>query len=360
MTKAMIFIDGTWFYSNTPRLAEIYGRSDYHVDFGKLPRVLATAVSQQNHGNPVDVVRTFLFGSYAANYDLRDEEAVQRRLDFFSLLKEEYHYEVEIFPINFRGRRIRKADRDPRDTFDPKEKCVDISLATAMLYYAAVPYAYDIAIVVLGDQDFKPVLQTVRRLGKRVAIASIRGSCAPEFAIPSDPARVKDFDVVWLDDCLNDLELKFEPQLRVCASPNHAGDRRVWTTFHPRKGQKYYCDACRAEFAQQKREAQEEMVSTNLDGEQPLNGASPGGNLTGEVVKKVADRGYGFIRASDGNDYFFHLTDLEDGLDFLEVHEGLTVSFEVKRQPGQEKAGAAQRVMRMYSSTIIPPDGPKY
>ncbi len=350
MAKAMIFIDGTWLYANTPKLAESYGRSDYHVDFGKLPRVLAEEVDRQMGGSQIDVVRTYLFGSYAANYDLRDEDSVQRRLDFFTLLKEQYHYEVEIFPINFRGRRLRRADRDPRDSFEPKEKCVDISLAASLLYYAAIPYAYDIAIVVAGDQDFKPVLQNARRLGKRTALASIKGSCAPDFADARDEARVKDFDMIWLDDLLARLELKYDPHQLLCESPGHRGDRNVWTTFHPRKGQKFYCDECRSEFLRQKREAQEEFVSSEVE-----VGASPEQNhaagvrqtLTGLITKKVADRGFGFIQAPDGRDYFFHLTDLETGLDFNEIQEGLQVGFEVKREPSYDKAGAAQRVRRV-------------
>jgi cold shock CspA family protein len=275
---------------------------------------------------------------------------VQRRLDFFSLLKEQYHYEVEIFPINFRGRRLRRVDRDPRDPFEPKEKCVDISLATAMLYYAVIPHAYDIAIAVIGDQDFKPVLQHTRRLGKRTAIASIRGSCAPEFSDPRDEARVKDFDLIWLDDLLARLELKYEPHELQCESPAHQGDRHVWTTFHPRKGQKFYCDDCRTEFAKQKQEAQQEFVSSELEAAPAADLVHPesgiGTVLTGDIKRKVGDRGFGFIHGKDGRDYFFHLTDLEAGLDFDELHEGLTVSFEVKREPSQEKAGAAQRVCR--------------
>jgi CspA family cold shock protein len=273
-------------------------------------------------------------------------------------LKEQYHYEVETFPINFRGRRLRRADRDIRDTFEPKEKCVDISLATAMLFYAAIPYAYDIAIAVLGDQDFKPVLQHVRRLGKRVAIASIKGSCAPDFADPADEARVKDFDIIWLDDLLARLELKYEPHQLLCESPNHKGDRSVWTTFHPRKGQKFYCDECRAEFTKQKIQAQQEFVSTSFPGAAttetangppaaPAAGVLVGQTLTGEIKKKVADRGFGFIHASDGCDYFFHLSDLEADLNFDELVEGTRVDFEVKREPSYERAGAAQRVRRV-------------
>src|SRR5437899_5914086 len=106
------------------------------------------------------------------------------------------------------GRRLRRQDRDPNDSFEPKEKCVDVSLATSMLYFAAIPFAYDIAIAVVGDQDFKPVLQHVRRLGKRVAIASIKGSCADDLADVTDQARIKDFDLVWIDNLLQKLELK--------------------------------------------------------------------------------------------------------------------------------------------------------
>lgn len=346
MLKIMLFIDGTWLYSNTPRLAESYGKEDFQVDFGRLPRVLAEEVGRQLGTSEVDVVRTYLFGSYASNYDPRDDDAVQRRLDFFSMLKEEYHYELEIFPINFRGRRLRRSDRDPKDTFEPKEKCVDISLATAMLYYAAIPYAYDIAIAVIGDQDFKPVLQHVRRLGKRVAIASIKGSCAPEFADPRDEARVRDFDIIWLNDLLHKLELKYERHQLLCESPSHKGDRRVWTTFHPRKGQKFFCPECRAEFARQKQEAEQEFVALQSDASNGEENTRLGQLLTGVIKKKVADRGFGFIHGEDGRDYFFHFTDLQAGLEFEEVGEGLQVEFEVKKGPSQDKAGVAQNVRR--------------
>lgn len=350
MIKAMIFIDGTWLYSNTPRLAEQYGRSDYHLDFGKLPQVLASAVSRQLGGMEVDVVRTHLFGSYAANYDPRDDDAVQRRLDFFALLREEYHYEVEAFPVNFKGRRLRKVDRDPRDTFEPREKSVDISLATSMLFNAAMPGAFDIAIAVLGDHDFRPLLRAVRQLGKRVALASIQGSCAPDFADPGDPDRIRDFDMIWLSERLADLELKYTEHQRECEAPGHLGERFVWTTFHPRKGQRFYCDACRDQFHRERTETADAFPQDDEDIEwHSGNGhlaAGPIVTMTGEVKKKVADRGFGFIQAEDGFDYFFHLSDLEPGIDFMEVIEGLAVAFDVKRRPSPTKAGAAMRVRR--------------
>lgn len=345
----MTFIDGSWLYANVPRLCAAYGQADFRVDFGKLPKVLAEEVGKQlGITAEVDVVRTYLFGSYATNFDLRDEESVERRRDFFDVLKEEFHYEVEIFPINFRGRRLRKADRDPQDTFEPKEKCLDISLATTMLYLAAMPYAYDIAISVVGDRDFIPMLQYVRRLGKRVAIASIKGSCAPAFADARDEARVKDFDIIWLDDLLHKLELKYERHQLFCDSPSHRGNRQVWTTFHPRKGAKFFCDDCRTGFHEQKQELQREIVDSHVEpvgSNASLESAPLDIRLSGTVKNVTIERGFGFIGGNDGNDYFFHFTDLGSGLEFNDALKGRQVEFEVKKQRQPDgKPGAAQRV----------------
>ena len=65
-----------------PSSAEAYGKSDFQVDFGRLPKVLAEEVSKQLGEVETNIVRTYLFGSYASNYDLRDDDAVQRRLRF--------------------------------------------------------------------------------------------------------------------------------------------------------------------------------------------------------------------------------------------------------------------------------------
>lgn len=347
MPKIMLFVDGTWLYSNTPRLAEAYGQADFRVDFGKLPSVLADAVADQFGGaNPeLDVVRTYLFGSYATNHDPRDTDVVQRRRDFFDMLKQEYHYQVQTYPINFAGRRLRRADRDPTDPFEPREKCVDISLAATMLYYAAIANAYDIGVAVVGDQDFKPVFQQVRRLGKRVAIASIKGSCSPELSDPRDEAGVKDFDIIWLNDLLHKLELKYERQRLRCESPIHQGNREVWTTFRPRKGQKFFCEACRREYGRQKTEAEHEFAPVREQPAPPAEQPEGSGDaITGVVTRKFPDRGFGFIDTDDGKSYFFHLTDLQGGLYFEDVYEGLDVDFLVEKPPANDKAGAAQNV----------------
>lgn len=37
------------------------------------------------------------------------------------------------------------------------EKCFDIAFATQMLYFTAIPYAYDVAVAVAGDRYYIPV-----------------------------------------------------------------------------------------------------------------------------------------------------------------------------------------------------------
>lgn len=347
MIKFMLFIDGTWLYSNTPRLVEASGEPGFQLDFGKLPRVLGHEVARQLGHDEFTIVRTHLFGSYADNLDPRDQEPVQRRLGFFSLLRQQHRYEVEAFPINFRGKRLRKSDRDPNDPFEPKEKCVDIALATSMLFNASMPNAYDVAIAVLGDQDFKPVLQSVRRLGKRVAIASVQGACAAELSDPGDRERVRDLEIIWLEDLLPALARRYEPHVLECQSPSHRGDRRVQTTYYPRRGERFYCEACRETFLRTRHESVE-----NGNGEVRTAVWAPvGTSLAGRVVHKRMDKSYGFIRVEgcgswDGPEYFFHESDIVDGTEFAGLAEGELVAFEVKAEPPEGKAPPARDVRR--------------
>jgi len=346
--KVMIFIDGTWLYANIHRLAQLRGNPDFHIDYGLLPSTLVEAVGEQLVNSNMDLVRTHLFGSIAQNYDPADEDAVRRRRDFYSMLKEEFHYHVEVFPINYYGRRLRPDDREPEDRFEPKEKCVDIALASSILFNAAIPHAYDIAIAVIGDRDFVPVFQAARRLGKRVALASIRGCCSSDYVDPEDSAGVRDTDVIWLDDLLDKLELRYQPQQLLCESPYHSGDRYVWTTFRPRKGQRFYCEKCRTIFQEQRAAMEDALDEPDLlfdshFAHQDRDDGAPE-SLTGSIKTIKREKGYGFIAAEDGNDYFFHLTELGEGLVWEELEETVPVQFEVKSAPAGGRAGAARRV----------------
>jgi CspA family cold shock protein len=62
---------------------------------------------------------------------------------------------------------------------------------------------------------------------------------------------------------------------------------------------------------------------------------------TGTIKKVVADRGFGFIAAEDGKEYFFHRGGLDASLDFDRLQGGERVEFDVTQSP---KGPRAERV----------------
>ena len=57
------------------------------------------------------------------------------------------------------------------------------------------------------------------------------------------------------------------------------------------------------------------------------------------TIKKIMDRGYGFIKAEQEEDLFFHRNDIE-GVEFTSLSEGQEVEFE----KGQGRDGRPQAV----------------
>jgi cold shock CspA family protein/uncharacterized LabA/DUF88 family protein len=340
----MIFIDGTWLYRvQRGILREKISDPNLTIDYGKLPHFLANRLGEQLGAQDVDLVRTYFFASIPKNVDPRDVWEVEIQQDFYDMLHEEYHYETYILDIDFKGRRLHRRDRDPTDTFVPEEKGVDIALASSMLYYAAIPFAYDAAIGVLGDQDYIPVLQYVRRLGKRVMIASVHGSCAEAYdpsKDPTDSQRVRDADTVFLDEIIGEILLERKLIQVECQYPLHKGDRRVWTRVRPRKGKPFYCDTCREIIAKQRAEVEEslrkeypeEILSKLKEGYKP-----------GRIRRLLKEKGYGFIYSKEGKEYFFHATALHD-IQFEELTEAQYVQFIADAEPSEGRAGRAREV----------------
>ena len=52
--------------------------------------------------------------------------------------------------------------------------------------------------------------------------------------------------------------------------------------------------------------------------------------MRGTIKRLIRDRGFGFIRSSDGQEVFFHRSSLQQ-MDFDGLKEGDTVEFEVER-----------------------------
>ena len=59
---------------------------------------------------------------------------------------------------------------------------------------------------------------------------------------------------------------------------------------------------------------------------------------TGTIKKVVADRGFGFISASDAKEYFFHRNSLDSTLDFDRLNGGEPVTFEIEDSPKGARA----------------------
>jgi cold shock protein len=59
---------------------------------------------------------------------------------------------------------------------------------------------------------------------------------------------------------------------------------------------------------------------------------------TGTVKKVISDRGFGFITAEDGKEYFFHRDGLQASLDFDRLTGGERVEFDVQQSPKGPRA----------------------
>ena len=112
------------------------------------------------------------------------------------------------------------------------------------------------------------------------------------------------------------------------------------------RNEKFYCEACREEFARAKAFEAETHAEPR-----EVRWAPQGTALQGVVSHKRLDKNYGFIRVEgcgewDGPEYFFHEADFE-GVTFNELSEGERVAFEVKSEPPAGKAPPARGVHRL-------------
>lgn len=62
----------------------------------------------------------------------------------------------------------------------------------------------------------------------------------------------------------------------------------------------------------------------------------------GRIKKIIPDRGFGFVRADDGNEVFFHRTELT-AVDFDTLQEGEQVTFDVVDSPKGPRARNLQK-----------------
>jgi cold shock protein len=57
----------------------------------------------------------------------------------------------------------------------------------------------------------------------------------------------------------------------------------------------------------------------------------------GTIKRMVSDKGFGFVAAADGNEYFFHQSAVADGM-FDQLREGQSVTFQTGQGPKGPRA----------------------
>ena len=67
------------------------------------------------------------------------------------------------------------------------------------------------------------------------------------------------------------------------------------------------------------------------------------GSINGTIKRLVSDKGFGFVAAPDGSEYFFHQSAV-NGISFDELREGERVTFQTGQGPKGPRAENVTRV----------------
>jgi CspA family cold shock protein len=68
--------------------------------------------------------------------------------------------------------------------------------------------------------------------------------------------------------------------------------------------------------------------------------------MQGTIVRLVRDRGFGFIKAENGSEVFFHATGVTGSTPYDNLQEGQTVSYEKE----QDSRGRGERAVNVQAA----------
>ena len=225
--KAMVFIDGAWLYRNrTSIFAKLGAENGCEIDYAKLPRVFCEDVA--NHlDEDVDLVRTNYFGTIPS---ARSSFSTSKQRAFYDFLEKSCGYEMEIHEIDVGG-------MDGHD-----ETWVKMALGSSLMFYAAMPSAFDAAILIGDDVTYAPMLRRARLLGRRIQLVTAYAAGGVPPAIGTSliwKSRVSDFPPLYIDDHAEDVRLVRENVMRVCKQCGRE-EQTTWA------GPEFFCSECRS------------------------------------------------------------------------------------------------------------------
>lgn len=124
--------------------------------------------------------------------------------------------------------------------------------------------------------------------------------------------RVKDFDMIWLNDIIDRIELEFKKHKAICQNPSNKGSKEFWTDYRPRKGGKLYRPDCRERF-QKKVQEQISYHSDDTNVVKP-NEYPPTGTLAKARINYI-DEDHAYANSGHGLQYIFCLNSLEENME---------------------------------------------
>ena len=223
--KAMVFIDGSWLYRSRTALFSKLGEENFEIDYSRLPRIicddLANAIDED-----ISIVRTQYFGTIPS---ARSGFNTLKQRSFYEFLERACRYEIDIHEVDVGG------DNRADDSW------ISMALASTLLFYAAMPNAYDVAVLVSDDPVYAPALHRARQLGRRVQFVTIHepdgGNPLPGMSLIWK-SRVSDFSPIYLDDHAQEMKLVREVRRRTCKQCGRE-EETTWA------GMDFFCSECR-------------------------------------------------------------------------------------------------------------------
>lgn len=222
--KAMVFIDGGWLYRNRMSLFAKLGEENFEIDYAKLPKMFCEDVANLLDED-LSLVRTNYFGTIPS---ARSGFNTSKQYAFYDFLETSCGYETEIHEVEV----------------GTDENWIKMSLAASLLFYAAQPGAFDIAIIIGDDPDYVPALRRARLFGKRIQIVSAHlpdGKSPAAAATLANRRRVGDFPLLWLENHAAEVRLVRERVMRVCKQCG-CEEETTWA------GPEFFCSNCRGHY----------------------------------------------------------------------------------------------------------------
>lgn len=171
--RVMYFIDGEYLQKSFQDLDK-----SVNIDYRNLPFKLNNRFFGNGRGIQGEIVRVYYYDALCEP----GEEDYKDQLEFFNRLDNFDFYETRLASL------VRKGKNKGRR----EQKGVDVLISVDMLSKAYEDH-YDIAIVIMGDRDFLPLIKSVKNLtGRRVFGVVFEGHYSLEIA--------RAFDKLWVVD----------------------------------------------------------------------------------------------------------------------------------------------------------------